>query len=159
MATAKRKPSKRRTGPKVDPYQVVTDAIVTALEAGVVPWHRPWRTGAAGNLPMSLSTRRAYRGSNVFVLGMTALAKGYSSRWWGTYKQIAALGGQVRGGEKGTQVVKVLVFDAPEDKDDPDGKRRKIHTLKLFTVFNVDQVDGLQDPTPLVLDDHARVSG
>src|SRR6516225_1202679 len=84
-------------------YQSVTDRMVTALEAGTVPWRKPWNVAAG--LPASMSTGKAYRGVNVFLLGLTAQAEAYTSPWWGTYRQIAELGGQVRRGERSTLVV------------------------------------------------------
>ncbi|WP_127607449.1 ArdC-like ssDNA-binding domain-containing protein [Paenibacillus chibensis] len=30
-------------------YEMVTERIVKLLESGVVPWRRPWRSGAAVN--------------------------------------------------------------------------------------------------------------
>src|SRR5690242_300323 len=39
--------SMRTTKPSI--YQQVTDRIVAALEAGTIPWHRPWRSGLPSN--------------------------------------------------------------------------------------------------------------
>ena len=54
------KPTKTRRTKKtegVDLYQKVTDRIVEALENGVAPWKKPWRTAgryaAAGPLPVN----------------------------------------------------------------------------------------------------------
>lgn len=130
---------------RVDVYQTVTDRIVGMLESGTVPWRKPW-SDTAGGFPLSMSSRKPYRGVNVLLLLMTAMAQGYSSQWWGTYKQIAARGGQVRKGEKGTQVIlwKPLIVD---DRDKP-GKTKQIFILRTFTVFNAEQTD---DPTVLGL--------
>ncbi len=46
----------------MDVYQIVTDKIVAMLEAGVVPWRRPW---TSGGLPRNLVTKKPYRGINV----------------------------------------------------------------------------------------------
>lgn len=66
-----KKPVKARRAKKtetVDLYQKVTDRIVQALEKGVAPWKKPWRTtqkyAAAGPLPVNASTGRAYSGVN-----------------------------------------------------------------------------------------------
>jgi len=70
-------------GPRpADIYQQVTDRIVASLEAGTVPWRKPWRT--AGGMPRSMSTGRRYQGVNVMLLAMTAWDRGYTSSWWST---------------------------------------------------------------------------
>lgn len=130
--------TRKKTGPKVDPYKLITDRIVEALEAGVVPWHQPWDARHDG--PRSLSSRKPYQGVNVFTLLLTAMAKGYTSPWWGTYKQIVERGGQVRQGEKGTPVVFWRILEV-KDANAPDGKK-KIPMLRYFTVFNADQAEG-----------------
>jgi antirestriction protein ArdC len=123
---------------KVDGYQVITDKVIALLEQGVAPWRQPW--DSAVGAPLSMSTKKAYRGINVLLLGMAALERGYVSPWWGTYAQIAGRGGQVRKGEKGTQVVLWKTFSVP-DKADPT-KTKTIPTMRLFTVFNAEQADG-----------------
>ena len=80
-------------------YDIVTERIVELLEEGTVPWHKPWDTALA--LPRSLATGTPYRGINVWLLSCTP----YESPWWGTYRQIAERGGQVRKGERSTLVV------------------------------------------------------
>ena len=73
-------------------YQVITDRIVSLLEEGTVPWHKPWKGGPAGH-PRSLSTGKPYRGVNVFMLH----AAGYSSPHWLTFKHAQAMGGHLPG--------------------------------------------------------------
>jgi antirestriction protein ArdC len=114
-------------------------------------------------VPTSLATGKAYRGINVFLLDFEALAKGYASPYWGTYKQVGERGGQVRRGEKSTQIVFWKLLDR---SDVVDGKpvARKIPLLRLFHVFNVDQCDWSADaklpavpvPGPVGAIEHAR---
>lgn len=133
---------KKTDGPKADPYKLVTEKILAALDAGVVPWHKPWRVGDG---PRSLSTGKLYTGVNVWTLAGTALVAGYDSPWWGTYRQISERGGQVRKGEKGTPVV----FWKFIEKTDPiSGKvTDRIPFLRYFSVFNADQCDDLVVPS------------
>lgn len=126
---------------KKTPYDAVTERIVAALEAGVVPWHRPWRSGGGQR---SLSSGKPYRGINIFTLEATAAICGYSSPWWTTFNQAKERGGKVRKGEKGTPVVFWKFIEKP-DPDDP-GRIRRIPFLRYFTVFNTDQVDDLDPP-------------
>jgi antirestriction protein ArdC len=127
--------SKTKQAPKVDGYQVITDKIVAALEAGTVPWRKPWKS-VGGFGPTSLSTGNEYRGINHLMLSMESMARGYSSLYWGTYKQIESLGGQVQKGQKGTQVVLWKPFEK-----EVDGKKERYLMMRLFSVFNVEQAD------------------
>lgn len=121
---------------KKDVYGVVTDRIVALLEAGTVPWKKTWSGGG----PKNLVSGKAYRGVNVFVLA----CQGYSSPSWLTYRQAAQLGGSVRRGEHGSPVI----FWNWIEKTDPANATRKIRfpILKYFTVFNVQQCDGIAAP-------------
>jgi antirestriction protein ArdC len=136
-----------RTGAgRADLYQQVTDRITAALEAGTIPWRQPWTTPAGR--PTSLSTGRPYQGVNVILLGLAAAERGYASRWWGTYRQISELGGQVRRGEMSVQVVfwKQLEVGADPGDQARDGDCAHIRTvplLRAFRVFNAEQADQL----------------
>lgn len=124
-----------------DVHQEVTDRIVAALEAGTAPWVKPWN-GSAG-FPVNATTNKGYNGVNVFLLWLTEGAMGYGSSRWLTFKQAKAAGGSVRKGEKGTGIV-FFNWREYEDKANP-GKKKKIPLLRFYTVFNVDQCDGLSD--------------
>lgn len=137
MTTTKhRNPS---TKSRRDVYSEITDAILSALEQGLVPWHKPW-TG--GQLPTSMSTNKAYRGVNAFLLGLSP----YASPWWGTYRQIQELGGQVRKGERATAVVfwkRLTVATTAEERAAGRGNTKQIPMLRHFATFNAEQCDGL----------------
>lgn len=122
---------------KNDVYQVITDRIIAALDAGTVPWRKPW-TGGHG-MPVNVRNGRAYRGVNVLLLGLA----GYSDPRWGTYKAISESGGQVRKGEKGTQII--LWKPAKRTETDANGEKTESGYLLLrtFVVFNASQADGL----------------
>ena len=79
----------------MDVYQIVTDKIIAMLEAGVVPWRKPW---SSAGLPRNLVTKKPYRGINHFLLS----ASKYISPFWLTYKQANELGGSIRRGEQST---------------------------------------------------------
>lgn len=82
----------------LDIYQIVTDRITAQLEAGTVPWRKPWGTyGASRNA----ITNKPYRGINVFLLAGCS----FNDPRWLSFKQAQDLGGSVRKGEKGTPVV------------------------------------------------------
>jgi len=60
-----------------------------------------------------------------------------------TYRQAQKLGGQVRKGEKGSPVVYVNTITRIEEAEDGTEEEREIPFMKGYTVFNVDQIDGL----------------
>lgn len=146
-----RKPAAKSSKPRVDVYQKITDQVIEMLEAGTAPWHKPWKD--LGGVPVSMSTKKPYRGINILLLGMAAQANGFSSRWWGTYEQIAERGGQVRKGEKSTKIVFWGQTMVEDDKN--PGTKKKIFFLREFSVFNAVQADGeLGLPAEPVLEDH-----
>lgn len=130
---------------KTDLYTRVTNAIVADLEAGVRPWTRPWSAEhLAGRISRPLrSTGEAYSGINVILLWAEAVARGYAAPIWITFRQALALGGHVRKGEHGATVVYANTFNRTETGDDGQDVERQVPFLKAYTVFNVEQVEGL----------------
>ena len=122
-----------------DAAQETTNKIIAALEAGTVPWQKTWK-GVNAGLPRSLATGKPYRGVNTFVLWFEGAAKGYKSDYWATYKQISERGGQVRKGERSTDIVFWKIIEKAE-KTDGETRIKKIPLLRLFHVFNLDQAD------------------
>lgn len=128
---------------RFDPYQAATDAILEAIAAGCVPWRSPWRLGVGDDgLNRSFASRRAYRGVNVPLLDATVMVRGYSCRQWATFCQVRDAGGHVRAGEHGSRVFFWKFFDT--DRDAVDGTPKRIPMLRCFTVFNIDQCEGIQ---------------
>lgn len=120
-------------------YDWVTEKIVAQLEAGVIPWQKPWTS----QWPMNLITKKPYRGLNVFLLSVA----GYASPYWLTFNQVRAKKGHVRKGEHGTMVV----FWKPseylkKDADTGEEETKKYMLLRYYMVFNVEQCDGLNVP-------------
>ena len=124
----------------MDVYRIITERIVSQLETGTVPWHRPWKSGGAGGAPRNLESGRAYRGVNVFMLS----SLGYSSPWFLTYRQAQERGGHVRQSEHGAPVV----FWTWRDKRSTEGteETERYAVLRYYTVFHVSQCDGIAAP-------------
>jgi antirestriction protein ArdC len=119
-------------------YEQVTDRIISLLEEGTIPWRKPWHTGA----PRSLATDQTYRGINALILGTAP----YGSPYWVTYDQAKARGGFVRRGEKGWPLI---FWKVVENKDQATGETVDSYpVLRQWTVFNVEQCDGLAYPRP-----------
>ena len=132
--------------PKQDVYARITAKIVAALEDGVRPWVRPWNAEHAGGR----STRplrhngQPYTGINILSLWASASVQGFAAPIWMTYRQAVELRAHVRKGEKGSPVVYANSITRTEtDTDSGVDVARDIHFLKGYTVFNVEQIEGL----------------
>jgi antirestriction protein ArdC len=84
-----------------------------------------------------------YHGINVLLLWGEAVAKGYGSATWMTYKQADELGSRVRRGEHGSMVVFADRFTKTETDDHGEEIERDIPFMKAYTVFNVEQIEDL----------------
>jgi antirestriction protein ArdC len=128
-----------------DIYTRVTERIIHDLEQGVRPWLKPWNAGhTAGRITRPLRHNGTpYRGMNVLLLWGEAVAKGYASPFWMTYKQAQELGAQVRKGEHGSLVVYANRITKTETNEAGEDTEREIPFLKGYTCFNVEQIDGL----------------
>ena len=84
--------------------------------------------------------------------------RAWNDHRWGTYNQIKEAGGQVRKGERGTTI---LVYKPPmradgkeatpgelaeDGRKNPDARKTTRPMWKRYTVFNVEQADGLKLP-------------
>jgi antirestriction protein ArdC len=127
------------------PYEIVTESIIKQLESGVAPWRKPWRTEP----PANLVSKKEYRGINIFLLA----SLGYGSRYWITYRQAQALGGSVQKGQHGSKVI-FWKFDEyrKENKETGETENRKSVLLRYYTVFNLEQCEGIKcpDPAPVI---------
>ena len=128
------------TKPKFDFYQTITNQIVEALEAGVKPWVCPWDRTSASGLPINASTLNPYQGMNIMLLWMSAAERSFTSQHWLTYKQAVEMGGNVRKGEKGT----AIFFYKQVQKKEAVKEEDTYAMLKTYTVFNLDQIDGIE---------------
>lgn len=143
---------------RADVYSRITTEIVAAIEAGAGDWRMPWHhDGAATTRPQNVNSRNRYRGVNVLALWIAAEAHRYSSGMWGTYRQWASLGAQVRKGEHGTTVVfwKQAASRADDDHDDGEARPGRMFA-RAFTVFNLAQVEGYEPDPVAVLPESER---
>ena len=123
-----------------DIYSAVTDRIISQLEQGVIPWHKPW-TGVQGGA-YSGATGRPYSLLNQMLLGKPGA--------WYSYNEITKRGGHVRKGEKASMIVFWKQIQTVVNNDDetmiPESKY--IPMLKYFNVFHASQCESLPEVTP-----------
>ncbi len=142
-----------------DVYTRVTDRIVADLEKGIRSWMKPWSAEhTAGKISRPLRHNGTpYRGMNILLLWGDAMAKGYAAPIWMTFKQALELDAHVRKGEHGSLVVYANSITRTETNDKGEEFEREIPFMKGYTVFNVEQIEGLpahycakpENPLPL----------
>lgn len=142
---------------KIDVYQKVTDKIIADLEQGELTWLKPW---SAGNMDGRVTkplrhNGMAYNGINVLMLWGAAMEAGYCSPYWMTFKQAKELGAHVRKGERGNSVVYANTITKTEAQDNGEEAERTIPFMKAYSVFNVEQIEGLPEryyvkPEPVI---------
>ncbi len=138
---SKPKSKGKKTKAKTDFYQIITDSIIASLECGVKPWACPWDMEGCSSMPYSLKSGAQYRGINVLLLWGAAVERGFTASAWLTYKQALEMGGHVRKGEKGTTIIFYKQY-TKEDKS--TGEEESAFVMKTYTVFNLDQIDGIE---------------
>jgi len=136
----------------------VTAKFIAELEAGRLPWVQPWDASrCACTMPGNAVSGRGYSGINVLILWAAVGEQGFASQRWLTYRQAEQAGGLVRRGERGTVICYADRFTPRDEADKAQSEDREARTvafLKRFTVFNLDQCDGLPEaltssPAPL----------
>ncbi len=129
---------------RFDAYEAVTDRIIERLEGGVVPWQSP--SIARVGFPRNFSTGKRYSGINVFLLA----CQEFQSPHFLTFVQARELGGFVRKGERGFPVIKVGTWTKesadPAASSDESATNEPRKFLKLYTVFNACQIEGIAFP-------------
>lgn len=116
-------------------YEEVTNQIISMLEQGQIPWHKPWTGTSAGAI--SHGTGKPYSLINQILL----MEPGEYATW----NQIQNEGGKVKKGSKAKHVYfwKLYRKDAKDEDGNPilndDGTPKKVSipVLKSFNVFHV----------------------
>ncbi|SMD13023.1 zincin-like metallopeptidase domain-containing protein [Rhizobium sp. RU36D] len=139
--------SKTNEGQRTDMYTRITDRVIEDLASGVRPWMKPWSAGNTdGRITRPLRHNgQPYSGMNVLLLWSEQISRGFGSSMWMTFKQALELGAAVRKGETGSTVVFASRFTKSEDNGKGGEVDREIPFLKAYSVFNVEQIDGLPE--------------
>lgn len=132
-----------------DVYQLVTDRLLAALEAGVIPWRKPWNSQYG--LPRNYVSGRPYSGINAFLLHIASDGLPF----FVTFRQAQELGGSIRKGAKGLPVI----YYHTRVKDDPKtGEQQRLPFIKHYTVFSIGDVQGINIVLPEVTTNHAPLA-
>lgn len=130
---------------KSDVYTRITNQIIAELEQGVRPWMKPWDAAhVAGPVSRPLRANgKPYGGINIVMLWASAMEQGFTAPIWMTFRQAKELGAHVKKGEKGTLVVYASTITREEAGEEGEAQTREIPFMKGYTVFNVEQIEGL----------------
>ncbi|MFC3113738.1 DUF1738 domain-containing protein [Rodentibacter caecimuris] len=143
------------------------DSLIETLKNSIlnsdIKWDKDWKT--FNEAPKNGNTGREYTGINELNLYFSP----YTDNRWFTFKQIQALGGKVKKGEKGTlvqfytnKIEKILKDENGNPILDSNGKKQKeiqeldSYIAKYYIVFNAEQTTGLSPYIPSNLTDEDR---
>lgn len=123
----------------------VVERLIRQMEEGTGPFLKPWDARVDLGLPMNPTTGKSYRGGNLLHLWALQSAWDPQDNRWMTYKQAAAVGAQVRKGEKASVIEYWDWSPVEEAKKSGDPELiAKAHPKVFFPrVFNAMQIDGL----------------
>ncbi|WP_018694137.1 ArdC family protein [Algicola sagamiensis] len=146
-----------KTNTQPDIQQIVTDSIIALIEEkGLMPWQCPWQNDQVPSLPYNWSTKAQYSGVNVLMLWMRTMESGYKKNAWLTFNQAKKLGGRIIKGEKATSCIFVKPIEVDEEENG-EIIQKTVYCRKFFSVFNLDQIEGLKDiPSTVVSPQHDK---
>jgi antirestriction protein ArdC len=119
---------------KPDVAEIVTNQILDALEKGVIPWQKPWKT----LLPMNMVSKRRYHGINLLILALSE----HTSPYYLTFNQVSALGGNVKPGSRSYRVVYWRLL---EHINASSGEITEIPMMRYYCIFNLEQCTGIPE--------------
>lgn len=152
---------------RADVKSEIAKVLIDAMQKQATPWQRPW--SAASMRPTNPTSGNAYKGVNRILLALS----GMDDPRWMTYQQAAKAGWQVRRGEKGSSIIKLVELSPQSAEASGSGSeaglegagsggaqvdclgngRQKVFALRRYTVFNAQQIEGVPElQTPPALD-------
>lgn len=130
----------------------LSDQFVKRLNAGLIPWRRPW----IGKVPLQNGmSGHQYQGLNVFQLTMASIENGFRQPYWLTWNQVRKRGGEILPEHKRNGTLFVFFKDFPiretiRAEDPKTGElidetvERTVPLLRYGTLFNIAQCGGLK---------------
>lgn len=127
-----------------DKFQLLTDKILTLMEAGKTPWVKPWHSTPYANA----ITGHQYRGMNPLIATADVMLNDYQSTLFVGFSQAKALNWKITKGSKAT----CLVWGGracKEVADEATGEvsQKFFNAFKWLSVFNLDCIDDSEADT------------
>lgn len=117
----------------MDVYSMVTERIIKQLEAGYIPWKKPWANCLDGTF--NRITRKPYSLLNQLLLTHAGE--------YATFKQWEQIGGKINKGEKAEQVVFWKIQEYIEKDEAGELIKKQVPLLRYYNVFHISQVSNV----------------
>lgn len=144
--------------PKHDIHEALTNQIIELLDrVDMNEYEPPFSAFVHQGIPKNPTTNHQYQGVNILALWFNQHSNKYTSNHWATFKQWKEQGANVRKGEKGSRIIFYKTLIKEGENDQGDTEEYKIPMLRLFTVFNANQVENYEDPDAVQLPELDRV--
>jgi antirestriction protein ArdC len=116
-------------------YDIITQRIIDQLEAGVIPWRKPWGVSGNGEMPKNGITGRHYSGINLLMLN------------WGeeyfTFKQVQEKHWTIKKGSKASIVIFFSMLEKPNKKNSEEVDQ--IPLMRYYNVFAGSDIEGYKE--------------
>jgi antirestriction protein ArdC len=130
---------KNKKTSKKNVYEIITAEMLKIIqEENKLPWQMPWIT----KCPRNIITEKNYRGFNSMHLNYWMHKNGYSSPYFGTFKQISEKGGKIKKGEKGFMIIFFSMLEKKIENEKKEKVKKRFPLLRYSTVFNLEQAEG-----------------
>lgn len=141
-----------------DKRKKMVETLISFIEQDPAQWEAGWYK-APSIPPLNGKTQRNYKGLNAFYLYVIALQHGYRDPRWLTFNQVKEFGGNVKSGEKSSEVFfwtwydkktkkpfDVKTLDGMTDEEKQEYKQENVRpVIKFYQVFNAQQCDKLPE--------------
>ena len=137
---------------KTNIYQTVTNNILAAMENGIIPWRKPFKTSFSP-IPINFSTGKVYRGINVFLLNLACLQFGYPKNAWLTFRQAKQMGGYVKKEQSSETILfwkSALINETNSSQEEESELIKKVYIARIYNVFNIDQCEGIDKDSEIL---------
>lgn len=136
----------------------MVDTLISFIEQDPTQWEAGWYRAPSVS-PMNGKTQKNYKGLNAFYLYVIAAMKGYRDPRWLTFNQVKELGGNVRSGEKSSEVFfwtwydkktkkpfEAKTLEGMSEEEKLEYKKENVRpVIKFYQVFNGQQCENIPE--------------
>lgn len=136
----------------------IVDTLISFIEQDPTQWEAGWYRAPSVS-PMNGKTQKNYKGLNAFYLYVIAAMKGYRDPRWLTFNQVKELGGNVRNGEKSSEVFfwtwydkktkkpfEAKTLEGMSEEEKLEYKKENVRpVIKFYQVFNGQQCENIPE--------------